>query len=204
MKRLVLIIFILVIVGHNLLSQTFTGNSTDKSYKCSLKINKDSSIIFIYDDPRGYVFCEHEGKIHKINDTLFHVSCTLTYGQFIQMSWNSDSMRIQMDEPILKLIDSITVKYKNGQVKKFLIAKNLRHICFRTDKSYVMVTTNHKNQITNRKNNFIIPFRSDASFISGEKEEFDVIIKGNSLKTTGSKTVLQTGHFKLIKNKATK
>lgn len=182
-----------------LLGQVFTGNTIDKEYKCSLKINPDSSIIFIYDDPRGYAFGEHEGTIHKFNDTLFHITCTLTYGQFIQMSLNSDTICIQIDEPVLKLIDSVTVKYKNGQEKNFLITKNSRHICFRTDKKHVSVTTNHRNQITGKKNSFIIPFRSDASFASGENVEFDIVIQNGKVKTVGKETVPQTGHFTLTR-----
>lgn len=180
-------------------AQTYTGNSNDKAYKCSLKINSDSSIIFIYEDARGYVYGEHNGTIRRINDSAFHVSCTLIYGQFIQMSFNEDTMCILMDEPVIKLIDSVTVKYPNGKKKVFLTNKTGSHNCFPADKKFVSVTTNRKNPITGIENKFIIPFRSDASFAYGEKVDFDIVIRKDILKTIGKKTVLQTGHFVLRK-----
>src|SRR5688572_490552 len=49
--------------------QVFTGSSSNKSYKCWLKIYEDSTVAFVYQNNRKYDFGEFHGTIRKIDDT---------------------------------------------------------------------------------------------------------------------------------------
>jgi len=79
--------------------QTFIGKQSDKlkSYNCSFRINKDSSINFIYDRNMNGVYGEHYGSIKHSNGTLFRVSATMTIGQFYMKSYDNDTIYIQLD-----------------------------------------------------------------------------------------------------------
>jgi len=67
---------------------------------------------------------------------------------------------------------------------------------------YITITINRKNFLTDNFLSFKIPFGSAASFTSGQKITFDLIIKNNNLWTVGQPP-LQTGHFKLGKKSGT-
>ncbi|MDL2309196.1 hypothetical protein LJC53_06405, partial [Bacteroidales bacterium OttesenSCG-928-C03] len=68
--------------------QTFIGKQSDKlnRYNCSFRINKDSSVNFIYDRDFNGIYADHRGTIKKLNDTLYRVSATMAIGQFYMKS----------------------------------------------------------------------------------------------------------------------
>ena len=192
--------------------QTFIGTSTDKmkAYNCTLRINNDSTINFIYDRHENGVYGEHLGLIKKINDTLFHISVTMTVGQFYMKSFNNDTLYIQIDSSIARQLDVIEVEYSNRTIRKQLqgydnLGKPIRLLKIPIDKKlfnekkgtdFLTISINRKNNITNKFLTFTIPFGSAASFTKGQKEDFNVVIKNGQLFTTDNPP-LQTGHFKL-------
>jgi len=181
----------------------FTGSSSNKSYKCWLKIYEDSTVAFVYQNNRKYDFGEFHGTVRKIDDTTFHASCIMTLGQGINKML-SDTPNIAISKSALKF-DTLKVSYRKGKTKMFLIQDTTRFIALSTPKygnynyktnDSLTLTINRKNVITNEPLKFIIPFGSSAEFIADEREEFDIIIKNNKIKTVG-KPPSQTGHFNL-------
>jgi len=198
--------------------QTFIGKQSDKlkRYNCTFRINKDSSINFIYDRDFNGVYAEHNGTINKINDTLYRVSATMTTGQFYMKSFYNDTIYIQLDSNIARQLDKIQIEYTDGKTRKQLqgydrTGQPIDLLKIPVDKklfnekkgvNYITITINRKNFLTDNFLSFKIPFGSAASFTSGQKTTFDVVIKGNKLWTVG-KPPLQTGHFKLDKKSGT-
>jgi|JI10StandDraft_1071094.scaffolds.fasta_scaffold149724_1 hypothetical protein len=194
--------------------QTFIGKQSNKFkiYNCSIRINKDSSVNFIYDRDLNGVYGDHYGSINKINDTLFRVSATMTIGQFYMKSFNNDTIYIQLDSNIARQLDKIQIEYTDGKTRKQLqgydrMGNPVRLLKVPVDKKlfnekkgmdFITITINRKNFLTDNFLSFKIPFGSAASFTSGQKITFDVIIKTNKLWTVGQPP-LQTGHFKLDK-----
>ena len=180
--------------------KVFVGASINKNYKCWLKIYKDSTISFIYQDNRKYDFGEFSGTIRKLTDTTFHISCTMTFGQGVNKML-SDTPNIAINNTVK--FDTLTVRYSSGLSKTFLIQDTTSFIALSTQKwgdyktnDSLTLTISRKHLITNTPLKFVIPFGSSAFFFSGEKEEFDILIKNNTIKTIG-KPPAQPGHFKL-------
>jgi len=214
-KTLRNILIILTFVLPNSLSfgQTFGGTSIDKlkAYKCTIRINKDSTINFIYNRHRNGVYGEHIGTLSKINDTLHRISATMTIGQFILKSFDKDTIYIQLDSNIGRQLDIVQVEYSNGKKRKQLqgydrlgnpigllkipVDMNLFNEKKGTD--FITITINRKNFLSDNFLSFNIPYGSAASFTKGQQEEFYVVIKNGQLFTIGNPP-MQTGHFKLM------
>lgn len=194
--------------------QTFSGKQLEfsKSYNYSFRINKDSSVNFIYAKEFNGVYGDHYGSIKQINDTLFSVSATMTIGQFYMKTFNNDTIYIQLDSNIARQLDIIQIEYSDGKTRKQLqgydrMGNPIRVLKVPVDKKlfnekkgmdFVTITINRKNFLTDNFLSFKIPYGSGASFTSGQKIIFDVVIKRNKLWTVGQPP-LQTGHFKLDK-----
>ncbi len=192
--------------------QTFVGTSTDrmKAYNCTIHINKDSTVYFIYNTDKNGVYADYVGRIKKIDDTLFHISATMRIGQFYMKSFRKDTIYIQLDSTIARTLDKIQVEYSDKQTRKQLkgydrlghsiellkipIDKNLFNEKKGTD--FIEISVNRKHLLIDKFLSFRIPFGSAASFTKGQKEDFFVIIKNGQLYTT-TNPPLQTGHFKL-------
>lgn len=213
------LIFILTFILTNTLvfGQTFVGTSTDKmkSYNCTLRINKDSTVNFIYERDFNGVYGDHSGRIVKLNDTLCRISATMTIGQFYMKSIDRDTIYIQLDSNIARQLDKIQVEYSDGKTRKQLqgydrlgnpigllkipVDKKLFNDKKGTD--FITITINRKNFLTDNFLSFKIPYGSASSFKVGQLVNFNVVIKNGQLYTTGEPP-LQTGHFRLkIKKK---
>lgn len=217
MKISILILMFLISVN-NSFGQTFIGKQSDKlkRYNCSFRINKDSSINFIYDRDFNGIYADHRGTIKKLNDTFYRVSATMAIGQFYMKSFDNDTIYIQVDPNIARQLDKIQIEYTDGKTRKQLQAYDrtgnpIELLKIPVDKKlfnekkgtdYITITINRKNFLTDNFLSFKIPFGSAASFTSGQKITFDVEIKDNKLWTVGQPP-LQTGHFKLDKKSGT-
>jgi hypothetical protein len=138
----------------------------------------------------------------------------MTIGQFTMKSFNNDSLYIQLDSNIASQLDKIQVEYADGKTRKQLQGYDksgnpipllkipIDKILFNERKGtdYLTLTINRKNILTENLLSFKIPYGSAASFTSGQKEEFDIVIKNNQLYSTNN-LPLQTGHIKLTKIK---
>lgn len=196
--------------------QTFVGTSTDemKAYECTIRLNTDSTINFVYKRQSNGVYGEHIGTISKVKDTLYRISATMTLGQFSMKSYNNESLYIQLDSNIARQLDKIQVEYADGKTRKQLqgydksgnpipllkIPIDKKLFNEKKGKDYLTLTINRKNILTENLLSFRIPYGSAASLTSGEKEEFDVVIKNNKLYSTNNPPS-QTGHIKLTKIK---
>lgn len=216
--RISILTLMLLAAANVSLGQTFIGKQSDKlkRYNCTFRINKDSSINFIYDRDFNGVYGEHNGTIKKVNDTLFRVSATMTIGQFYMKSFDNDTIYIQLDSNIARQLNKISMEYTDGKTRKHLqgydrngnpisllkIPVDKKLFNERKGTDYVTIIINRKNFLTDNFLFFKIPFGSAASFTSGQKFEFDIVIKNNRLWTIGQPP-LQTGHFKLDKKSGT-
>jgi len=108
MKIRILKVIILMSLGVSF-GQTFIGQQSDKlkGYNCTFRINKDSSINFIYNRDFNGIYGYHIVTIKKINDTLYRVSATMTIGQFYMKSFDNDTIYIQLDSNIARQLDKI-------------------------------------------------------------------------------------------------
>lgn len=208
----------ILVVTNVTLAQTFISKQSDKfnKYNCTLRINKDSSINFIYNRDFNVVYGDHKGTIKKLNDTLFRVSATMTIGQFYMKSFDNDTIYIQLEPNIARQLDKIEVEYSNKKTREQLqgydrMGKVIELLKVPVDKTlfnnkkgkdFIKITINRKNFLTDNFLSFRIPFGSAASFTSGQKIEFEVVIKNNKLWTVGQPP-LQTGHFILEKKSGT-
>lgn len=210
--RELIILLTLILTNTVLFGQTLFRTSKDKmkAYNCTLRINKDSTINFIYESQSNGVYGEHIGMINKINDTLYRISATMTIGQFCMKSYDKDTIYIQLDSIIARQLDKIQIEYSDGKTRKQLqgydrsgnpigllkmpVDKKLFNE--KKGKDFITITINRKNFLTDSFLSFRIPFGSAASFTKGQQEEFYVVIKNGQLFATGNPP-LQTGHFKL-------
>ncbi|MDR2039438.1 MAG: hypothetical protein LBQ60_16065 [Bacteroidales bacterium] len=206
-------IFILtfILTSSILSGQTFVGTSSDKmkSYGCTFRLNKDSTINFIYERNENSIYAEHIGKIKKINDTLFRAFVIMTVGQFYMKSPSDDTLTIKVDTLMVSKIDKFTIHFSNGQTKElkkcydkwfkyhaFHLPINEKWFNSQKGTDYVFITTGLKGLISGEELKFKIPFGSAASFLCGQKDKFEIIIKDGLLWTTGKASV-QIGQFKL-------
>lgn len=208
---LTLIFFISVNISFG---QTYINKKLDKSnkYNYSFRINKDSTINFIYEKNYEGEYGDHTGKIKKINDTLFRVSAIMIVSQFSIKSFNNDTIYIQLESNIARQLDAIEIKYSDNKTREQLqgydrmgkpieilkIPVKKKLFNNKKGKNFITITINRKNFLSDNFLSFKIPFGSSASFSSGQKNEFDVVIKNNKLWTVG-KPPLQIGHFKVDK-----
>jgi hypothetical protein len=208
-----LLAFILII--STLQGQSFSGVSVDKrnGYQCEFRINKDSTINFIYHRPDNVIYAEYRGTIKRKNDSLFYVEATMQIGQFYMKSFDTDTFYIQLKDEIGLQLDKIEFEFSDKSTKNYqgytregkaiaLIKVPIDKKKFSEKKGSDNLTLriNRKNFISNDFLNFKIPFGSAASFSMGEKIEFDVILQKGQLVSTG-KAPIQTGHFKMFQKK---
>jgi hypothetical protein len=213
MKRFYSKLFLLIptfaLLSQTLFGQLFSGQNLDKSikYNCLLRINKNNTVNFIYE--KGGTYGDHYGEIKKLNDTLFHISATMTVGQFYELAPYTDTIYISIYRKITHQLGKVKITYSNGSFKEYsnydkngiedgrLMIKVNKNLFNRLKgKNYINLSIERKNSITQEPLVFKIPFGSAAYLAGGEKLEFDVVIKNNYLWSVGSPP-LQIGHFKL-------
>ena len=200
-----------------LFGQTFTGNSIDniKRYDCFLRINKDSTINFVYSLRTHGIYGEYLGTIKQLKDTLYHISATMTIGQFyipvISVPWfEKDTICLQLDSSVAREFDTILYKYSDGTQKKQTLDKDMLGKPYRLFKipvnknifnskmnvEYITITTNRKDIITGKLLTFKVPYGLSTKFTHEYKLDFEIVIKAKQLWTIGQ-APLQTGHLRM-------
>lgn len=206
------ITLLLLLFGIPLFSQTYTGQSRDKrdGYSCSLKIQADSSVLFIYSQGLNETFAEYSGIIKKRNDSLYHVSATMTFGKFDIMRLYvipddgkpSPGDYVTIDSTFLRLFGPVSIIYANGLSKKynepgpFLLDTKLFNKKAGSD--FYTISTSTTNKITGKKLSFYTSVNSSPDFEHGDHLEFYLVLKGNTLSSSGNPPQ-QTGHFRMTK-----
>lgn len=184
--------------------QLYKGYSTNGNYLCYMKISPDNRILFTYETKGNYVYGEHAGTIKAINDTLFRVSCELTFGQFVCKAPELDSLMIMVDPPSLIDKKSILVQYENEDLMTkhridpsgitFTFDPNLYN-----EHTPARILTDHMHPITGNALTIKASFGSGYDFVRGDKMEFNVVISGDSIYTVNEEAAFQTGPIKLKK-----
>lgn len=209
LRQYIIILFhILTFVSYG---QTFKGKGDSPSgiYKCYLKINPDSTVLFNYYDDRGNVaFADFKGSIKKTNDSLYQIKCEMVFGQFHMMNVYKDKLTIVVDSGAEKLhtIKKIKVKYSNGLDTTFNIkfqkksffgsgAATAVHDIYKSQyDSDILVDIGYKDIIFNKKVLFKISGPSALTFSAHVSETFYIKFIGDTIKTVGE-PILQTGHL---------
>lgn len=186
--------------------QTFKGYSETGHYLCYLRISPDHKVIFTYETEGNFVYGEHTGTIKALNDSTYRVNCKLTFGQFVCKAPTLDSLTIFIDPPSLIDKKSILVQYENealmsnGKTNKsgvvFAFDPNLFN-----EYTPAYILTDHTNPITGNALTIKASFGSAYEFVQGDKVEFDIVLSGDSLYTIKEDPVLQTGPFRLKKQR---
>jgi hypothetical protein len=215
MKKYLFITLFLVFSSAFAIGQVYSGNSA-VDYWCLLRINKDSTVNFVYSLNYNEFYGENKGTIKKISDSTYHVSVKMvfgksatmgqsTYGDVVQKS--TDSAYFKIDTPYVHLKDTVIIKYANGQTQNYIPYKQGRHIVFVPDKklfndkpgsNYYKAFIKRKNPITGQQLSFKVTIHSAPFFESGSRLNFDVIIKNSTLHTIGEPNI-ETGQFALTK-----
>lgn len=182
--------------------QLYKGYSTDGNDLCYLKIFPDNSVIFTHQTPGNFNYGEYSGSIRAINDTLFRVTCELTFGQFVCKASGLDTLEIFVDPPALINKKSILVQYENEELMSNpKIDKSGIYFPFDdrlfNERTPAYILTDHAHPITKEALTIKASFGSAYDFISGYDLELDIVISGDSLYTVREKADLLTGPFKL-------
>ncbi len=182
----------------------YKGYSDRGTYLCYLKISPGNKVLFTYETEGNSMYAEHSGTIKAINDSTYHISCNLTFGQFVCKPSNLDSLMIFVDPPSLIDMKSIMVQYENGDLmkgKRIDGSKLSFAIDDRLFNEYTpaAILTDHTHPITGNALTIKASFGCAYDFMRDDDEEFDVVISGDSLYTVGENTVFQTGSFRLKK-----
>lgn len=192
---------ILTLSNASTFGQTFVGTSADKmdAYNFALRINKDSTINFIYDRDYQSLYGEYNGRIVKLNDTLYRILATMMIRQSCMKSFNLDTFYIQIYKSIATQLDEIQFEYSDGKTRKQLqvydsLCDPIRLLKIPVDKKllnrkegmdFVTITINRKNFLTDNFLSFKIPFGSASVLEAGQLVNFNVVIKNGELYTTG-------------------
>lgn len=184
--------------------QLYKGSSEDGSYLCYLKILPGNKVLFTYQTAGNSMYGEHSGTIKAINDSTYHVSCRLTFGQFVCKAPNLDSLHIWIDPPSLINKKSILVQYENEALMiKPKVDKSGLAFAF-DDKLFneytpATILTDHTHPITGEALAIKAIFGSAYDFVRGYEVDFDIVISGDSLYTIKEDAAFQTGSFRLKK-----
>ncbi len=186
--------------------QLYKGYSKSGFYLCYLKISPDNKVVFTYQTDGNWVYGEHSGTIKALNDSTFHVSCKLTFGQFACKAPALDTLSIFVDPPSLISKKSILVRYDNedlmtnAKITKSGLAFGFNDRLF-NEYTPAYILTDHSHPITGEALTIKASFGSGYDFVQGYQEEFDIVISGDSLYTIKEDAVFQTGPFRLKKQK---
>lgn len=203
---------LLLLFSARLFSQTYAGQSKNKhaGYSCSLKIQPDSSVLFIYSRGLNETFAEYAGSIKKRNDSLYHISATMTFGKFDIMRLYvipddgkpSPGDYVTIDSAFLRLFGPVSIIYANGLSKKynepgpFLLDTKL--FTKKTGSDFYTISTSTTNKITGKKLSFYTHVNSSPEFERGDHLEFYLVLKGNTFSSSGNPPP-QIGHLRMTK-----
>ena len=144
MKKYLFITLFLLFSITFAIGQTYSGNSA-VDYWCLLRINKDSTVNFVYSLNYNEFYGENKGTIKKISDSTYHVSVKLVYGKSATMGQSTyddvvkktyDSSYFRVDTPYVHLKDTVIIKYANGQTQNYIpYNKQGKHSSFALDNS---------------------------------------------------------------------
>jgi hypothetical protein len=184
--------------------QLYKGYSNNGSYLCYLKILPGNKVIFTYQTEENDIYGEHSGTIKANDDSTYHISCKLTFGEFVCKPINRDSLWILVNPPSLIDKNAIQVQYENEELMAgrktsksgitFVIDDQLFN-----EYTPASILTDHLHPITGEALTIKASYGCAYDFVRGDKLEFDIVISGDSLYSIGNDTVLQTGDFKLKK-----
>ena len=201
--RKLIIILTLILLYASTFGQTFIG-STDKNpyikgdqYNLALRINIDSTINFIFDRDYQSLYGEFNGRIVKLNDTLYRISSTLTFRQACMKSFNLDTFYIQLYKNIATQLDTIQFEYSDGKTRKqfkgydslynpiMLLKIPVDKKLFNNEKGkdFITITINRKNFLIDNYLSFKIPYGSASIFEAGRQLDFNIVIKNGELYT---------------------
>jgi len=181
----------------------YSGQSLDSVYNCQLLVNPDSSVIFIYEWNTLWVYGEHHGAISWLHDSTYSMGLEQNYAQYIRKYWYKDSFQIWRNKEDFPELDSAEIWFESGQKLNPSYAESGIISCpIPIDSNErvqnININPHHLNPITQEPIIIGVPSRSIAEFGRGRKVEIEIIISGNTIKSTNQKPT-QTGHFVLKK-----
>jgi hypothetical protein len=215
MIRKAIFVLFFFILHYFVKGQIYIGTSLNnaKEYHCYLKINTDSTIVFVYHTKQNEIYGEYVGRIYKSDDTLFRITATMSFGKFdIMRLYTRDTNSYVLNDTdyfcinsnYYQVLNPIKIKYSNGQIVDFDYEKqnclvlDRRYFNKTKGSDYYFLLSNKVEEFTKEPLSFIERFGSVPSFENGETIEFKIIIKDDKIKSNNV-FLLQTGDFVLKK-----
>jgi|GEM_PF-2363819 hypothetical protein len=214
-KLISVILFLFLFWVPNLYGQLFKGASgksfTDLSpYQCSLRINQDSTIDFIYHQYINRAYSEFKGVIKKVNDTTYRISSTSTIEMACNRSYTLDTFKIKFKHSFSPQFKEVKLRFSNGKEQMCVIPDTkgtdgimkvpIDKTLFTRLKGSNMLTlsVSQKNSITGESLSFKVSWGDGPVFSSGEKLDFNVFISGSKVRT---ENLVRVGrYFELAKS----
>lgn len=136
--------------------QTYSGKSTNTFYRCSLKINKDSTVIFNFRQKNNIVYGDFTGRIRKLNDSLFLLSCKSVFDQYLMKNYFAPDLCISVDSILDQShkIKFIKVNYSCG-LDTIYHLKNCRKSSEAWEKVCYRIKDNHAYHVNGNNDMFI-------------------------------------------------
>jgi hypothetical protein len=187
----------------------YTGKTKDKKTGCALMINKDSTIQLACVS-KGDT-SEYYGGIKKVNDSLLHISCQEEIFYGLMKGFDDDTLFIHVDSSLVTSLNGFNVIYTNGKSVKISNDKivdnalklHVNRVLYNElrGRDYLTISTIFYSRVKNlkKKISLKVTFGSAVSFNSGFKQDFNVVIKNDTLVTVGEPPA--SGHFRLVKKK---
>lgn len=204
-----LLVYLLTLFIPDFISaQTFEAAKNDKGYACYLKINQDSSLLFVIQNNSHDNYQEAVGCIRHLSDSTYTIKTKIIFSQGIMENDRNEleqfSVYADSIYPSFIDIEKLRVKYYRGK-DTFLYPQKGKYITFYFDRARlnkqhpsVKIYTSRINPITGKTVFIDLGLRASLDFSSLDMEEFNVIIHGNMLKTTKDPPI-QCGPFILIR-----
>lgn len=213
-KGLNLIYVFILLINISIQAQIFEGkrDKTNK-YDFALKINKDSSAVFLYQS-YSKIYAEYNCQIKHVKDSIYNIVGELKFEHNIIKSKNNDSINIFVNQESKKIClppkDYILFP-KSGHTKYLLYFNETKlgystpidtaEFNFKKGKNFIFFQVCRKNPITDTFIDFKIPYGYSSYLREGEKIDFNIIIKKNSIKSYNCKN--NFGNFLLKRKKRT-
>ncbi len=209
-NRVLLAILLFIIISQSVEAQIFQGKR-DKinTYDYALRINEDSTVIFIYSSDRNLIYAEYRGKIYQVNDTNYRINAQLSIGQFPMKAKTLDSIHISLDSSFRQspsfFAKAIVIYPQNkGSQYCMYFTKNQYGISTYLDKTkynsrkgtdVILLAIGRKNPISGKFLDFEIPYGSSAALQSGDNIDINIYLKNGVIRAYT--TYNQLGHFRL-------
>jgi len=207
MRIFLAILSVFIVVSSH--AQLFQGENEKKDYTCYLKINLDSTIIFVVQNKTHICYQESVGTIKHLSDSIYLIRSQIVFGYGIMendyQQYKRFGVFVESNYPAFKEVQNLTVRYYNGKDTSIRVIKGKHNDVFFNQKLYskkhpfVTLYTGRKNPLTGEEVYVKLFIGASADFSSLYSEKYQVSMRNNLIQSAGEPPI-QIGNFKLNKS----